>query len=195
MAEYNSKWQKSFEKKYSKAITQLQELENEFKQMVKDNPDSWVAAFPESSVVELSKLDGWYCVYNKPNENENNPQEHGELTFNTQVGSFVIRVESLEQLFRLRTDIIELADKFGRPTEPVKELLTDDCEDEEGWEDNEYSEYTVQASRTCTQTWTHTVQARSNCEAYRLVNEDDDGSTHDQNDDYVDYGDIDYEVI
>ena len=37
--------------------------------------------------------------------------------------------------------------------------------------------------------------ARSTCEAYRLVQEDEDGSTHDENNDYVDYGEIDYESI
>jgi hypothetical protein len=67
--------------------------------------------------------------------------------------------------------------------------------DEEGWEDNEEEEYTIQASRTCVQTWTHTVMARSSCEAYRKVQEDLDGSTHDENDDYDNYGNIDYEVI
>jgi len=37
--------------------------------------------------------------------------------------------------------------------------------------------------------------ARSSCEAYRKVQEDLDGSTHDENDDYDNYGNIDYEVI
>jgi len=77
----------------------------------------------------------------------------------------------------------------------VKNVVSDDCEDEEGWEDNEESEYTIQASRTCVQSWTHTVIARSSCEAYRKVQEDTDGSTHDENDDYDQYGEIDYEII
>jgi len=79
--------------------------------------------------------------------------------------------------------------------EIVKNVVSDDCEDEEGWEDNEESEYTIQASRTCVQSWTHTVIARSSCEAYRKVQEDTDGSTHDENDDYDQYGEIDYEII
>ena len=103
---------KSFEKKYSKAIIQLQELENEFTQIVNDNPDSWISAYPDSSILELGKLEGWFSSYSKPEEDEKNPQEYAELTLNGRVGSFSFRIESLEQLIKLRTDIIELADKF-----------------------------------------------------------------------------------
>ena len=101
----------------------------------------------------------------------------------------------MKDLIEFRNKLTDAIDKFKRPLEEVKEVITDDCEDEEGWEENEYSEYTIQASRTCVQTWTHTVQARSSCEAYRLVQEDENGSTHDENDDYDDYGEIDYEII
>ena len=37
--------------------------------------------------------------------------------------------------------------------------------------------------------------ARSSFEAYRKVQEDPDGSTHDENDDLDQYGEIDYEII
>ena len=90
---------------------------------------------------------------------------------------------------------MESIDKFGRVPEVQKNSVSDDCEDEEGWEDNEETEYTIQASRSCVQTWTHTVMARSACEAYRKVEEDIDGSTHDENDDYDQYGEIDWEII
>ena len=87
-------------------------------------------------------------------------------------------------------------ESLEKETVPVKETVDDDCEEEdENWEDNPYEEYTIQASRECVQTWTHTVQARSSCEAYRLVQEDTDGSTHDENDDYDNYGEISWEII
>jgi hypothetical protein len=37
--------------------------------------------------------------------------------------------------------------------------------------------------------------ARSSCEAYRKLHEDIDGSTHDENDEYDQYGEIDWEII
>ena len=52
-------------------------------------------------------------------------------------GNYVIKKNEMTgQLY------LEAIDKFERPIEKVKDLLTDDCEDEEGWEDNEESEYT-----------------------------------------------------
>jgi len=41
MAEYSAKWKKSFEKKFSKALSQIRELEQEYKEMVETNPDEW----------------------------------------------------------------------------------------------------------------------------------------------------------
>ena len=59
-------------------------------------------------------------------------------------------------------------------------------------EDNEESEYTIQCSRSCVQSWTHTVQARSVCEAIEKAKE---GEGHDENDDFDQYGEIEYEDI
>jgi len=41
MAEYSKKWKTSFEKKFSKALNQVRELEKEYKEMVESNPDEW----------------------------------------------------------------------------------------------------------------------------------------------------------
>ena len=104
---------------------------------------------------------------------------------------FSFDFSSYEQFKKFRNDVIEECDKYNRENVSVS-IDTDECEDEEDWEDNEESEYTIQCSRTCVQTWTHTVMARSTCEAYRKAQE---GEGHDENDDYDDYGEIDYESI
>ena len=196
MAKVTKKWEKEFPKRYSNAIKELQSLENEFQQMVNDNPDSYISVYPDESFLELGQLKSTYSSYYKADQDEKNPQEHVEITFNGEVGSFSFLINSLEELIKLRTTIIELADKFSRPEESVKVTADDECEeDDENWEDNPYEEYTIQASRECVQTWTHTVQARSSCEAYRLVQEDTDGSTNDENDDYDNYGEISWEII
>ena len=196
MAKLTKKWEKEFPKRYSNAIKELQSLENEYQQMVNDNPDSYISVYPDESFLELGALKSTYSSYYEADQNEENPQEHVEITFNGEVGSFSFTINSLEGLIELRTTLIELADKFSRPEEPIKyNDDDDDCEDEEGWEDNEEKEYTIQASRTCVQKWTHTVNARTTCEAIRKIEDDSDGSTHDQNDDYTDYGQIDYESI
>jgi hypothetical protein len=41
MAEYSDKWKKSFEKKYSKALSQIRDLEKEYQEMKDSNPDNW----------------------------------------------------------------------------------------------------------------------------------------------------------
>ncbi len=192
MAKYTKKWDKEFTKKYSNAIKELQSLENEYKQMVKDNPDAWISIYPDESQIEFGDCDGFYVTHYKENETEDSPKEHVNVTLRSENGLFSFKFSSFDQLKNFRNDVIEQTDKFQRPFDS-KVLLTDECEDEEGWEDNEEQEYTIQCSRTCVQTWTHTVMARSTCEAYRKVQEDGEG--HDQNDDYDDYGDIDYESI
>ena len=104
---------------------------------------------------------------------------------------FGFNFSSFEELKRFRNDLIEQTDKFQRPVDS-KVLLDDECEEEEGWEDNEEQEYTIQCSRTCVESWTHTVMARTTCEAYRKAQE---GEGHDENNDYNDYGELDYESI
>ena len=192
MAEYTEKWSKSFAKKYSKAIKELQALENEYKEMVDSNPDEYISVYPDESVVEFGKLDGYWSSYYKPDQDENNPQEYASLSLNSKLGCFSFRIESLEKLIELRNTLIEFTDKFSRPEEPVEKVDPNECEEEEGWEDNEESEYTIQCSRSCVQSWTHTVMARSVCEAYRKAQ---DGEGHDENDDLDQFGEIDYEDI
>lgn len=191
MAKYTKKWSKEFTKKYSDAIKELQSLENEYKQMVKDNPDSWISLYPEESQVEFGVSDGYYVTHNKQGEYEENPNEHITITLKSELGMFSFNFESFDKVIEFRDDVIKATDKFNRPVE-TKVIITDDCEEEEGWEDNEEEEYTIQCSRSCVQSWTHTVMARSICEAYRKAQ---DGEGHDENDDFDEYGDIDYEAI
>jgi hypothetical protein len=192
MAEYSEKWKKSFEKKYSKAIKELQSLENEYKEMVESNPNEWISIYPDESIVTFGPLDGYWASHWKAGEDEDFPQENVSLSLNSKLGNFSFRIESLEQLIKLRNDLLEISDKFSRTEDPVKKIDPNECEDEEGWEDNEEVEYTIQCSRSCVQSWTHTVTARSTCEAIRKAQE---GEGHDENDDFDDYGDIDYESI
>lgn len=196
MPEYSKKWKSSFEKKFSKALNQVRELEQELKEMKETNPEEW----------ELSYLyiDNGTLEYDNPSDlsiyhydgAEEGSKEYVEIGMNgSPASSYSFKFYSLKELIDFRNKLIESIDKFGRIEEEVKNVISDDCEDEEGWEDNEESEYTIQASRTCVQSWTHTVMARSSCEAYRKVQEDPDGSTHDENDDYDQYGEIDFEII
>jgi hypothetical protein len=191
MAKYTKKWDKEFTKKYSNAIKELQSLENEYKQMVIDNPDAWISLYPDETNIEFGESNGFFVAHYKENESENSPKEHVNVTLRSENGMFSFNFSSFEELKRFRNDVIEQTDKFQRPVD-TKVLLDDECEEEEGWENNEEEEYTIQCSRTCVESWTHTVMARSTCEAYRMAQE---GEGHDENNDYNDYGDIDYESI
>ena len=196
MAEYSKKWKSSFEKKFSKALNQIRELETEYKEMVESNPDEWDLnyLYIDGSTLEYDNASN-LSVYHYDGAEEGS-KEYIEIGMDgSKVSSYSFKFYSLKELIEFRNKLTSAIDDFKRFPEEVKDTVTDDCEDEEGWEDNEESEYTIQASRTCVQTWTHTVMARSSCEAYRKVQEDPDGSTHDENDDYDQYGEIDYEVI
>lgn len=192
MAKYTKKWDKEFTKKYSDCLSQLESLEKEFKEMVESNPNEYISIYPSTSNIELGKENG-YMVYDF---GKSDPP-YVDIQLSSANGSFNFTFTELKKLQSLRDELIKAIDKFQRIDGDVNEKVDDNCEDdeEEGWEDKEEQEYTVQASRTCVQTWTHTVMARTSCEAYRKVQEDMDGSTHDENDDYDDYGDIDWEVI
>ena len=196
MAEYTEKWKKSFEKKVSKALNQIRELEKEYSEMVESNPDEWDLnyLYVDNGTLEYDNASN-LSVYHYDGAEEGS-KEYVEIGMDgSKASSYSFKFYSLQELIDFRNKLMESIDKFGRVPEETKNIVTDDCEDEEGWEDNEESEYTIQASRTCVQTWTHTVMARSSCEAYRKVQEDPDGSTHDENDDYDQYGEIDYEII
>ena len=196
MAEYTEKWKKSFEKKFSKALNQIRELEAEYKEMVETNPDEWDLnyLYVDNGTLEYDNAAN-LSVYHYDGAEEGS-KEYIEIGMDgSKASSYSFKFYSLKELIEFRNKLTEAIDNFKRVPEEVKDIVTDDCEDEEGWEDNEEEEYTIQASRTCVQTWTHTVMARSSCEAYRKVQEDLDGSTHDENDDYDQYGEIDYEII
>ena len=195
MAKFTKKWLKDFEKRYKNLFKELDGMENEYQEMLDSNPDEWELNRWYTMQTHTFKKSSKPSIYHYTKDDKD--EEHIEIGIDaSKLISFGLPVYDLKELIEFRNKLTDAIDKFERPLEKVKEVITDDCEDEEqGWEENEYSEYTIQASRSCVQTWTHTVQARSSCEAYRLVQEDEDGSTHDQNDDYDGYGEIDYESI
>ena len=195
MAEYSDKWKKSFDKKYSKTFSQLRDLEKEYKDMKDSNPDVWTLDYMyiKDPIMEFDNASN-LSIYHWDGSDET--KEYIEIGVDgSPCSSYSFKIYSLKDLIAFRNSLMESIDKFGRVPEVEKNSVSDDCEDEEGWEDNEESEYTIQASRSCVQTWTHTVMARSSCEAYRKVQEDMYGSTHDENDDYDQYGEIDWEII
>ncbi len=192
MPKRTKKWEKDFDKRYSNAIKELQALENEYKEMKESDGNwPWYSMYPNESHVDFGECDGFYLNYVKDNQYEEGKPEHVSVTLKSELGSFNFEFSTLSSFKEFRNDIIEECDKMKRVESPVS-IDPDECEDEEGWEENEEQEYTIQCSRTCVQTWTHTVMAKSTCEAYRKAQ---DGEGHDENDDYDDYGDIDYESI
>jgi len=194
MAEFTDKWKKSFEKKYSKALSQIRDLEKEYQEMKDSNPDNWRLdyLYVNDSTLEFDNASG-LSIYHS--DGVDGTKEYVEIGVNgSPASSYSFKIYSLKDLIAFRNSLMESIDKFGRVPEETKNSIDDDCEDEEGWEENEETEYTIQASRSCVQTWTHTVMARSSCEAYRKLHEDE-GSTHDENDDYDQYGEIDWEII
>jgi len=192
MPKRTKKWEKDFEKRYSNAIKELQSLEKEYKQMREENTDGyWLGLYPSESFVDFGNCDNYSVNYVKENQYKESDSEHVSITLNSDLGSFSFDFNSLKQLKSFRNDIIEECDKMSREDVSVS-INTDECEDDEDWENNEEQEYTIQASRECVQTWTHTVMARSVCEAYRKAQE---GEGHDENDDFDQYGEIDWESI
>lgn len=192
MPKRTKKWEKDFEKRYSNAIKELQSLENEYKKMQEDNSDGfWMGLYPDETQIEFGVCDGYYVSYVGENQYKENEPEHVNVTLKSELGMFSFDFTSLTELKKFRNDVIEECDKMKREDVSVS-INPEECEDEEGWEENEEQEYIIQCSRTCVQSWTHTVMARSTCEAYRKAQ---DGEGHDENDDYDDYGEIDYESI
>lgn len=193
MPKRTKKWEKDFEKRYSNAIKELQALEIEYKKMQEENTDGyWMGLYPDETQVEFGECNGYYVNYVKENQYKEGESEYVSITLQSELGMFGFEFKTLEELKNFRNKVIEECDKMKRGDDSSSIINTEECEDEEDWEDNEESEYTIQCSRTCVQTWTHTVMARSTCEAYRKAQE---GEGHDENDDYDDYGDIDYESI
>lgn len=193
MAKYTKKWEKDFDKRYSKAIKELDSLEKEYKEMKESNPDKYIHLWIPDGDIEFGECDGFYVTYYKADETNDPPHEHIHITLKSELGMFGFNISEFDQAKEFRNDVLEAFDQMQRP-EPKAKLEIDEEETEEDLEALEYEEYVIIASRSCVQTWTHTVQARSSSEALRLIEEDSDGSTHDNNDDYDSYGEIDYEI-
>lgn len=193
MPKYTKKWDKDFTKKYSDCLSQLELLEKEFKEMVESNPDQYISIYPETSNIELGEENG-FMVYDFGNDEV----PHVDLQLSTQNGSFNFTFSKLERLIDLRTSLIDAIDNFQRKPKTLKvssdDMDLNDCGDEE---DAEEVEWTIKAEQPLTQSWTYTVMAKSACEAIKKVEEDSWGEDVTNNDDneYYDYGDIEYEAI
>ena len=187
------KWEDAFEKRYSKVINELQELEKEYNlvKSVEDN-ETWYKLFPENCLVEFGSLYGFQISHVKENQIKQNQPEYINITLRSELGGFSFDLENFNQVEILRDELLESLDKMngGDFSVSIKNDVPD--EDDEDWENNEEKEYTIQATRECVQTWTHTVKAKSAVEAYRKA---EDGEGHDENDEFGQYGDIDWEEI
>jgi len=192
MAKFTKKWLKDFEKRYKDAFKSIKSLEEEHAEMRADNPDVYEinGLFMNISHLEFDNSSD-LTIYHKEKSDESD--EYVEIGVDgSELGSFAFKIKSLKELKEFIKKLIEAIDNFERPVELDNTIDPDDCEEEEGWEDNEETEYTIQCSRTCVQSWTHTVIAKTTCEAIRKAQ---DGEGHDENDDFDQYGEIDYESI
>jgi hypothetical protein len=195
MAKYTKKWDKEFTKKYSNCLSQLESLEQEFKQMVKDNPDEYISIYPDTSNIELGE-NYQSMVYDFGNEEEN---PHVDIQLSTENGSFNFTFSDLKKLIELRDSLIKAIDNFKRVPKTLKVTNVDDlgdCDDDLD-ENAEEVEWTIKAEQPLTQSWTYTVMAKSACEAIKKVEEDawGEGVTNNDDNEYYDYGDIEYEAI
>jgi hypothetical protein len=191
MAKYTKKWDKEFTKKYSDCLSQLESLEKEFKEMVESNPDNWISIYPETSNIELGEQNG-FMIYDFGNDEI----PHVDVQLSTQNGSFNFTFSDLKKLIEFRDEIIKSIDSFKRKPKVVKVTgndLVDDCDDEE---DAEETEWEIKAEQPLTQSWTYRVTAKSACEAIKKIEEgEEDGVEHNDDNEYYDYGDIEYEAI
>ena len=195
MPKFTKKWLKDFEKRMKNHFKELEDLENEYQEMVDSNPDEYQLTRYYNMEQHTFKKSKGLGIYHNPKTDES--EEYVEIGVDgSDISGFAFPIYDLKELIQFRNKLTDAIDAFERPIEKVKDIIDpNDCEDEEGWEDFEETEYTIQASRTCVQSWTHTVMARTECEAIRKIQDDSDGSTHDQNDDFDQYGEIDYEGI
>jgi len=194
MAKYTKKWQKEFGKRYSAAIAELDSLEKEYNEMVASNPNEWVSAYPDNSVIEFGQIQSFYVYHIKEGEYEENPQERINISMNTKLGSFGFDISSLKEAVEFRTSLLESIDKLKRPEEKVKLIIDadSDCDDDE---DAEETEWEIKAEQPLTQSWTYTVTAKSACEAIKKIENDEDGVINNDDNEYYDYGEIEYEAI
>lgn len=209
MAKFTKKWEKEFPKRYQAAIKQLKSLEEEYKEMVKNNPDEYINFYIDDNDIDFYKCDNWYTGYNPPPEedkesDEPQPNEGIGLMFTSELGSFSFDIDGYEDCVKFRNEIIEVVDKIGRPVEEEykprngeEECMEMNDMTQEEWDALEETDYTVQVSRDCVHKWTHTVKAKSGCHAeWKLQNgEDWDNQRHNEDDEFDDYGNQTYECI
>jgi len=191
MAKYTKKWDKEFTKKYSDCLSQLESLEKEFKTMVENNPDEYISIYPDTSNIELGEQNG-FMVYDFGNDE----QPHIDIQLSSTNGSFNFTFTELKKLIELRDQLIKAIDNFKRVPKTVTVTSEDDCDDDLD-ENAEEVEWTIKAEQPLTQSWTYTVMAKSACEAIKKVEEDSwgEGVTNNDDNEYYDYGDIEYEAI
>jgi hypothetical protein len=190
MAKYTKKWDKEFTKKYSECLSQLESLEREFKTMVEDNPNEYISIYPETSNIELGQENG-FMVYDFGNDET----PHVDIQLSTPNGSFNFTFTDVKKLIEFRNELMKAIDKFKRPLVSEKVIINSDCDDDLD-ENAEEQEWEIKAEQPLTQSWTYTVMARSACEAIKKIEEgEEDGVTHNDDNEYYDYGDIEYEAI
>jgi hypothetical protein len=190
MAKYTKKWDKDFTKRYSDCMKELESLEKEFKEMVNSNPDSWISVYPDTSNIELGEQNG-FMVYDFGNDET----PHIDIQLSTNVGSFNFTFSELKKLIEFRDELIKSIDKFKRPLVKEKVVIDSDCDDDLD-EDVEEQEWEIKAEQPLTQSWTYRVMAKSACEAIKKIEEgDEDGVENNDDNEYYDYGDIEYEAI
>ena len=190
MIKYTKKWDKEFTKKYSNCMKELQSLEKEFKTMVDDNPDQYISVYPDTSNIELGQENG-FMIYDFGNDE--NP--HVDIQLSTPNGSFNFTFTEVKKLIEFRDELMKSIDTFKRPLGKEKNIIDSDC-DEDLPEDTEETEWEIKAEQPLVQSWTYTVMARSACEAIKKIEEgEDDGVTNNDDNEYYDYGDIEYEAI
>lgn len=189
MGKYTKKWEKDFEKRYSATVTELNNLEAEYKEMKETNPDVWSLSYmtPKKSELDFGKLET-YSLYDYGDKLD--------IRFNGSIISVDFSIDDLKTLIEFRNELMKAIDTFNRPIEKPKLTIDSDC-DEDLPEDTEETEWTIKAEQPLVQSWTYTVTAKSACEAIKMVEEDadQDGVINNDDNEYYDYGDIDYESI
>jgi len=192
MAKYTKKWDKEFTKKYSNCLSQLESLEKEFKEMVESNPDEYISIYPDTSNIELGEQNG-FMVYDFGNFKT----PHVDIQLSSTNGNFNFTFSDLKKLIEFRDELIKAIDNFKREPKVVKVTSDnlDDCLDDD--DDAEEVSWTIKAEQPLTQSWTYTVIAKSACEAIKKIEEDAwaDGIINNDDNEYYDYGDIEYEAI
>ena len=196
MAEYTEKWKKSFEKKYSNALEKIRELEKEYTEMKESNPDEYSLGymFPDNKTLEFDNPSDLSIYHAKKTDDT---KEYIEIGVDGSVsGSFSFKFYDLKELIEFRNSLMEAIDDFERTEKEVDSVTyssDDDCEDE----DDEMQEWEIKAEQPLTQSWTYTVTAKSACEAIKMLEEDpdQDGIVNNDDNEYYDYGTIEYESI